>query len=60
MTTPKEAAKQIIEHLPDHASWDDIMYQLYVRREIEKGLADIEAGRTTPMEDVIKEFGLKI
>jgi len=25
MTTPKEAAKQLIDHLPGQASWDGIM-----------------------------------
>lgn len=31
MATPKEAATQIIDHLPDQATWDDIMYELYER-----------------------------
>jgi len=29
------------------------------RREIGRGLADSEANRTTPVENVAKEFGLK-
>ena len=49
-TTAKEAARQIIEHLPDQATWNDIMYELYVRQKMEEGLADIEAGRTIPHE----------
>lgn len=48
MPSAKDAARQIIERLPDQATWDDIMYELYVKQKIEEGLANIEAGRTTP------------
>ena len=56
MATPKQAAKELIEHLPDQASWNDIMYELYVKQKIEEGLADIEAGRTTSHEQVKAEL----
>lgn len=56
MATPKQAAKELIEHLSDQASWNDIMYELYVKQKIEEGLADIEAGRTTPHEQVKAEL----
>lgn len=55
-TTAKEAARQIIEHLPEQASWDDIMYELYVKQKIEAGLADVRAGRTVSHEEVKAEF----
>ncbi len=56
MATPKEAARQLIDRLPDQATWDDIMYELYVKEKIEEGLADIEAGRTIPHEQVKAEL----
>ena len=52
MSSAKDAARQIIERLPEQATWDDIMYELYVKQKIEEGLADIEAGRTIPHEQV--------
>ena len=52
MPTPKEAAKQLIDHLPDQATWDDIMYELYVKQKIEAGLRAVAAGRTVPHEEV--------
>ena len=52
MSNAKDAARQIIDRLPEQATWDDIMYELYVRQKIEEGLADIEAGRTIPHEEV--------
>ena len=35
-----------------------MVYQLVIRKEIELGLADSDANRITPVEDIIKEFGL--
>jgi predicted transcriptional regulator len=52
MAAPKEVTKQLIDYLTDHASWDEIMHKLHVRSKIEEGMADIEAGRTTPHEGV--------
>ena len=56
MSTPKEVTKQLIDYLPDHASWDEIMYELYVRRNIEEGMTDIKAGRTISHEQVKAEL----
>ena len=50
-TTAKEAARQIIEHLPEQASWDDIMYELYVKQKIEKGLEAAKNGRAVSHEE---------
>lgn len=55
----KQAVHQLIDKLPDDATWDDVVYEIVTRREIELGLADSEANRTTPVEDLAKEFGLK-
>lgn len=54
----KETAHRLIDQLPDNASWRDIVYEIVVRREIELGLSDSEAGRTTAVADVMKEFGI--
>ena len=56
MSSVKEAARQIIENLPEHATWDDLMYELYVKQKIEEGLADIDAERTIPHEDIKAEL----
>ena len=52
MATPKQAAKDLIEYLPDQASWNDIMYELYVKQKIEAGLKAVAEGRTVPHEEV--------
>jgi len=56
MPSAKDAARQIIDHLPDQATWDDIMYELYVMQKIEEGLADIEADQTVPHEELKAEL----
>nr|VFK77880.1 MAG: hypothetical protein BECKSD772D_GA0070982_100337 [Candidatus Kentron sp. SD] len=43
MQSAKQAAKAISDYLPEQASWDDILYELYVKQKIEEGLADVEA-----------------
>jgi predicted transcriptional regulator len=60
MGTPniKEEARRLVDQMPENSTWDDLMHTIYVRQSIEKGLADSEAGRTTPVEDVRKQFGL--
>jgi len=54
----KETAHQLIDQLPKGSTWNDAIYEMIVRREIELGLEDSEAGRTSSVTDVRKEFGL--
>ncbi len=51
MATAKQAVQQTLDHLPDQASWDDIMYELYVKQKIEKGLQAANEGRTVSHEE---------
>ncbi len=54
----KQEAQRLIEQLPDDATWDDLMYEIYVRQAIEAGLADSETGRTLAVKEVRARFGL--
>lgn len=54
----KTRVLKTIESLPADATWDDVMYRLYVRQKIEAGLKDVELGRTLPVSEVRKRFGL--
>jgi predicted transcriptional regulator len=51
MQTAKQAARQMIDQVPDQASWDDIMYELYVKQKLEKGLKAVADGRTVSHEE---------
>ncbi|CAG7856534.1 hypothetical protein MCAMS1_01056 [biofilm metagenome] len=46
MQTAKQAATQVLEQVPEQASWDDIMYELYVKQKVEAGLKAVAEGRT--------------
>jgi len=52
MSSVKEAARRIIDNLPEQATWDDLMYELYVKQKIEAGLEAAAEGRTVPHEEI--------
>jgi hypothetical protein len=54
----KWEAIKLVENLPENATWDDLMYQIYVRQAIEAGLEDSEAGRTVDVKGVRARFWL--
>lgn len=54
----KQEAYRILDRLPDKATWDDLMYQIYVRQTIEAGIKDSYEGRTVDVKEVRKRFGL--
>lgn len=59
MATVKDKARELVDSLADDVTWDDIIYDMVVRKEIELGLADSDADRVSPVEDLIKEFELE-
>lgn len=57
--TTKETVLAVLDRLPDDCTLDDVQYQLYVTQAIAAGLADAEAGRTIPHEQVEAELHRK-
>jgi predicted transcriptional regulator len=57
-STVKEEARRLIERLPDEATWEDLQYEIYVRQAIEAGLKDSREGRTVPLDEARRRFGL--
>jgi hypothetical protein len=54
----KQEAYKILNELPDQATWDDLMYKIYVRQAIETGIKDSDEERTIDVKDVRKKYGL--
>ncbi|BAY27234.1 hypothetical protein NIES2100_70570 [Calothrix sp. NIES-2100] len=54
----KQEAHKLIDRLPENSTWDDLMYQIYVRQTVEAGLADSKAGNVISVQEVRKKFGL--
>ena len=54
----KEQAHKLIDQMPDQATWDDLMRQIYVREIIEQGLADSKAGHTKDLQTLRAKYSL--
>jgi predicted transcriptional regulator len=54
----KSAARQLVDSLPDDATWDDVMYRVYVRQAIDAGRQDAAEGRLVDVSEVRRQFGL--
>ena len=54
----KVQAHQLVDNLPDSATWEDVMYRIYVRQAIDAGIKDSDEGRITAVKEVRKRFGL--
>ena len=56
MSIIKDEAKKIIDKLPEQATWDDVMYQFYVKKRIETSIKAAEEGKVVSHEVVKKRF----
>ena len=52
----KDEARKILDKVPDDATWDDIMYEFYVRQKIEASLEAETAGDVIGHEEVQNRF----
>ena len=55
----KETVRSLLERLPDDCTIEDVLYHLYVLQEVERGRADIAAGRVIPHAQVADELRRK-
>lgn len=54
----KDQARELVERLPDDASWEDLLDEIGVRQAIEAGLKDSREGRTVSMDEAKRRFGV--
>lgn len=47
---------EIVQNLPEHCTYEDMQYQLYVRAKIQSGIDDADAGRVVPHDEVKRRF----
>ena len=60
-TSPlKQQAHELIDNLPESATWDDVAYEADLRASIDRGLADSEAGRILTVDELITELCLEL
>jgi predicted transcriptional regulator len=54
----KQRAHELIEALPDDATWQDLLYGIEFHADVEAGLVDAKAGRLTETEELRRDYGL--
>lgn len=48
----KKVALKVIERMPEDASLEDLMYELYFRQRVDRGLRELERNKTVSHADV--------
>ena len=54
----KQEAMDCLRALPDTASWEDIMYSLYVIQKVEKGRQEAREEKGLTIEEARKRLGV--
>ena len=55
----KDTVLSVLDRLPDDCTLDEVVYHLYVVQKLEQGLADADADRVIPHEQVEQELSRK-
>lgn len=56
MPSVKQEAIDLVKHMPEDISWDDVMYEIYVRKKIELGLQAVKEGKVFTLEESKKRL----
>ncbi len=56
MFTAKQEVMELLKGLPDTSTLEEIQYHLYVRQKVQRGIQDVEEGRTYSQEEVEKRM----
>jgi hypothetical protein len=57
-TLSKAEAHRLVDQLPENATWEDLVYRIYVRQSIEAGIRDADADHVESVAEVRRSFGL--
>jgi predicted transcriptional regulator len=53
-SSARDLVLEIVRELPEDSSFDEILQELVFNRMIERGLADVDAGRTITSEEMAR------
>lgn len=56
MSSVKDEARKLIEQLPNQTTWDDVMYEFYVKKKLSVALEDADEGRLVAHDAVRKSL----
>lgn len=52
----KESVINLLDKLPDDTNYEDIIAEIYFKKQVEEGIAQLENGQTLSNEDVKKRM----
>jgi predicted transcriptional regulator len=55
-TNLKQEAHKLVDQLPDGATWEDVMYEAYVRQAVQEGIDAADRGEFASEEEVRRRF----
>ena len=56
MATVKSSVLDVLNVLSDDATWEEVLYRLEVRRQLEQAVAEADAGLFLSHDDVFREL----
>ena len=59
MAPVKDEAKQLLEKLPEDATWDDLMYEIYVKQKVSNGQQAVVDGKVVTHTEARRRVGKK-
>ena len=54
--TVKEEVLRLVQTLPAQVTWEDVFYEIHVRRKIALGIKDADEGKVITQEEVERLF----
>lgn len=54
--TAKERLRDLLDRLPDDLSFEDLIREMAFRRTVDRGLADLERGRTRDTDEIARRM----
>lgn len=54
----REEAHRLVDTLKEDSTWDDLMYEIYIRQMVETGIKDLDEGRVHDSDAIRAKFNL--
>jgi hypothetical protein len=54
----REEAHRLVDALKEDSTWDDLMYEIYIRQMVETGIKDLDEGRIHDSDAIRSQFNL--
>jgi hypothetical protein len=54
----REEAHRLVDALKEDSTWDDLMYEIYIRQMVETGIKDLDEGQVHDSDAIRAQFNL--